>query len=58
MQNGNYEDLYLSNIDMDNFDFLSTCKSLTSLKVEKINIENGMDIKFPTGLTEVMFKRL
>ena len=55
-ENGNYEGLYLSNIDIDSFDFLPTCKNLTSLKLEKINIENGMDIEFPTGLTEVMFK--
>ena len=55
-ENGNYEGLYLSNIDIESFDFLPTCKNLTSLKLEKINIENGMDIEFPTGLTEVMFK--
>ena len=56
LENGNYEGLYLSNIDIESFDFLPTCKNLTSLKLEKINIENGMDIEFPTGLTEVMFK--
>ena len=55
-ENGNYEGLYFSNIDIDNFDYLPTCKNLTSLKLEKVNIKKGMDIEFPTGLTEVMFK--
>ena len=55
-ENGNYEGLYFSNIDIDNFDYLPTCKKLTSLKLEKVNIKKGMDIEFPTGLTEVMFK--
>ena len=31
-ENGNYEGLYLSNIDIESFDFLPTCKNLTSLK--------------------------
>ena len=55
-ENGNYEGLYFSNIDIESFDFLPTCKNLTSLKLEKVNIKKGMDIEFPTGLTEVMFK--